>query len=246
MKLCFSIPVHEQPEVIQQQIDNIHHFNPDSLIVLHMSRGFSTSVDRCLINPTQYETRHMSSFLRVHISNFYYVKDIPFEYFVVLASNELFFKHGAYEYMRQYDYGVHNTDNVNRQLYDRMTELAVRHNKHPYSSQIEGIFLKKQLMHEIVSLSNIDLTDWRATCEEEIFFPTMLSNTPYVRGLPITSCEWIVNRPSSIEYVDELIESGLDKPDFYHPNGVFSIKRVARNINDDLRKYIISKQNDPL
>ncbi|MBM3268774.1 MAG: hypothetical protein FJZ01_14125, partial [Candidatus Sericytochromatia bacterium] len=40
MRLAISIPVHEQPAVVLDQIANIRHFAPDALVVLHVSRNF--------------------------------------------------------------------------------------------------------------------------------------------------------------------------------------------------------------
>jgi hypothetical protein len=37
MKIVFSIPVHENPSVVKNQIENIFKFVPGSIVVLHIS-----------------------------------------------------------------------------------------------------------------------------------------------------------------------------------------------------------------
>ena len=38
--LLISIPVHESPDVVDDQIANVLAMNPESLVVLHVSREF--------------------------------------------------------------------------------------------------------------------------------------------------------------------------------------------------------------
>ena len=121
MDLMFSIPVHEKPEVIIDQIINFQYYNPDCGIVLHISDKFdfskeSMSRDRfkriinelgnVFINPETVRTGR-SDIIQAHISNFRYADKVAdFEKFCLCASNELFVKEGLADHVKPYDCGL--------------------------------------------------------------------------------------------------------------------------------------------
>lgn len=121
MNLMFSIPVHEKPEVVIDQIINFQHFNPGCGIVLHISDKFDFSREKLsykefksiieklpnvYINPVSVRTG-ISDIIQAHISNFRYVDGITqFEKFCLCASNEIFVKFGLYEHIKDYDCGL--------------------------------------------------------------------------------------------------------------------------------------------
>jgi len=41
MRLAFSIPVHEKNDVVADLVQNIFKYNPDSVVVLHISKLFA-------------------------------------------------------------------------------------------------------------------------------------------------------------------------------------------------------------
>ena len=63
-KLLFSIPVHENQEIINNQIENIFNYNPNSKIILHINKSFSTYDEsltkyyNLFINPVQNKYQH--------------------------------------------------------------------------------------------------------------------------------------------------------------------------------------------
>lgn len=250
-KICFSIPVHEAPDVVNQQISNIHHFNPDSIVVLHKSLSFNTDVvfNEAVVNPNRFETQWGNSFVRVHFSNFKAVEEYNFEYFCVLASNELFFKHGAYDYMKQFDGGTQYLPETGVR-FPRVIDLC---NKHPtlsrVSSQIEGIFMKKYIVKELIDSMNIDYTEFVSGAEEEVLFSTWLSDSKYKNGYPITWFGGLISRFPYGEPWPELVETlhnwekvPEDRQDSYHSRSIFSVKRVPRNMDAPLRQYLLEKQ----
>lgn len=83
-RILFSIPVHEKPEVVLDQINNFLHFNPDCCIVLHISSGFRFDsdhisedgffsalgdIDRVYVNPNRLRSG-LEDIIQCHISNF--------------------------------------------------------------------------------------------------------------------------------------------------------------------------------
>lgn len=117
----FSIPVHEKPEVIIDQIINFQYFNPCCGIVLHISDKFDFNKEsmsrktfesiieglgNVFINPVTVRTGR-SDIIQAHISNFHYVNEVAdFEKFCLCASNELFVKKGLASHIEQYDCGL--------------------------------------------------------------------------------------------------------------------------------------------
>lgn len=119
-KILFSLSVHEEIKVVLNQIDNIRHFVPNSIIVIHVN---ST-------NNELFEQLHAAAFLlqnvylttdRVdstkgafvldiaHLNNFKYAKKLglQFEYIILEASNSLFVRYGLPEYIANFDAGSH-------------------------------------------------------------------------------------------------------------------------------------------
>jgi hypothetical protein len=247
--IIFSILVHECPDVVEDQIKNIHYFNPNCEIVLHCNEQIGKfEFDNAITNPNRYPTQWGHSMFGVHVSNFLTVQDYEFEYICMLSSNELFFRTGAYDYMKQFDCGIQQTDNCSHQYgsqYGRVMELSAQTGLHPYTSQIEGVFLKKSIMCDLIQTLknlNFDFELMLQACEEESIFPTMLSPNHIYKGLPITWCEWIGGSPATIDIVDQIIR-GEPVYGMYNVDSLFSIKRVSRQLDDPLRVSIRERNN---
>lgn len=114
--ILISIPVHENPEVILDQISNINKFAPHSKIILHPSRQFLekehtfipilASMPGVLLNPSPIYTRS-GMVLKCHISNFIHAKNIgvDFSHFALHSSNDMFVKNGVEDYIYSHGYG---------------------------------------------------------------------------------------------------------------------------------------------
>jgi hypothetical protein len=114
--ILFSIPVHEQPEVIVDQIRNYRKFAPFCGIIIHPSRQFLLanpglpetleSHEGVFVNRTPiYTAQHLV--LKCHISNFLYARKIGIEFthFCHHSSNDMFIRHGVEDYVTRNDYG---------------------------------------------------------------------------------------------------------------------------------------------
>lgn len=120
MKLLFSLPVHEKPEVVIDQVLNFLHFNPDCGVVLHLSQAFDFSkavmdqktflaklskIENVFVNPTSLRTG-LQDMIQAHIANYRYALTVcDFEKFCLCASNDMFFRPGLADYIRPYDCG---------------------------------------------------------------------------------------------------------------------------------------------
>jgi len=114
VKAIISIPVHERPDVILDQIANINRFFPEADIVLHVSAGYFEKYKiepicgqrGVYINPEHMETGWGNIFL-THVNNFFFVETLgnKYDYFIFHSSNDLYVRHGVAEYIQQFDAG---------------------------------------------------------------------------------------------------------------------------------------------
>jgi hypothetical protein len=114
--ILFSIPVHEEPEVIIDQIKNYRTFAPSCGIIIHPSKQFLLgnpelphtleSYDGVIVNRRPILTaQHLV--LKCHISNFLYAQTIglDFTHFCHQSSNDLFVRPGVEDYVTRNDFG---------------------------------------------------------------------------------------------------------------------------------------------
>ena len=116
--LLFSIPVHEKQDIIHNQIENILHFNPGSKIILHLNQSYSDFIpENCVyqnvyFHQTKITYTHGRDLFAFHIANFLYCiqQNVIFDFFVLSASNEMFFKKGSIQYIEEYKNGLQMVD----------------------------------------------------------------------------------------------------------------------------------------
>lgn len=114
VKAIISIPVHERPDVILDQIANINRFFPEADIVLHVSAAYFEKYEikpimgqrGVFINPEHMKTGWGNIFL-THVSNFEYIESLgyDYDYFVFHSSNDMYVRSGAAQYIQKYDAG---------------------------------------------------------------------------------------------------------------------------------------------
>ena len=126
-----SVPVHENPAVIRDQIHNIQRFIPGAQIVLHVNKNFFfwgdkhfsigirsefilkrftlpslTSISGVHVNNERWPTQ-WGNILHTHLANFRYAqRELSFDYFLLLSSACMLVKSGAAETIPQTDFGV--------------------------------------------------------------------------------------------------------------------------------------------
>jgi len=114
--ILISIPVHEKPDVILSQIENIKRFVPSAMVVIHPALQFVeeypsfpsefAKFDHVVINDNPLYTG-FGMVLKCHVSNFNYAQKVglPFTHFCFHASNEIFVRKGVEHYIARHDYG---------------------------------------------------------------------------------------------------------------------------------------------
>lgn len=119
MGLLISIPVHEERAVVVDQLRNVLRFNPESRVIVHVSREFKVSLaerlfgerwdlsplgvdqERVLFNPERRSTRQYG-LVGIHLANYRYAREqgVPFTHFVIHASNDMYVREGAEAYVK--------------------------------------------------------------------------------------------------------------------------------------------------
>lgn len=267
-KILFSIPVHEKLEVVLDQLMNVFTLNPDSGVVLHLSPAFDYQNSKIsllqfnsilrqiggdvIINPQSVRTGFFD-IIQAHISNFKYASSVcEFEYFALLASNELFIKNGLIDYVKNYDSGVNDgiipvtsktrtgksahKDQVLHRILDDMNSKDI------YWSQIEGSFYKSEIFNQMCKEIE-KFFDYRTIgpndlyAREEVYFPTVfwglfkqqdnlsISTKGMFTYVPWGRLTLSVSLAEVIKYAEK-------------SSNIFCVKRVARNLNDPIRIYI--------
>ena len=199
MKIVVSIPVHEQSEVVLNQVNNIKKYVSDVVIVLHTSMDFCEEFDEffnehkkefddVFVNPTHiYVEWGDGALMDVHVSNFNYISSfMDFDYYILHASNDMYVKRGLEEYISKYDAGFQrhiikepsqwwpgNKAIKDGQLYYMMDEVG---SESLVASQVEGSFYKKNIFQDIVDVigkSEFLRDKGLKYTREEIVFPTI-------------------------------------------------------------------------
>lgn len=168
--ILFSIPVHEEADVVLDQVRNFLHFAPDAQIILHVSRQWLTKEPdvaeklgkdkRVWVNSRSLWTGHSDGMvLKAHILNFEFARasGIEFEYFCLHASNDMFVRQGVQDYVTSHDAGFfmsrvedqmldwwHRDSALGDPALPRMGR-ALRESGPVLCSQVEGSFCHKSL-----------------------------------------------------------------------------------------------------
>lgn len=228
--MLFSIPVHENHDIINNQIENIFKFNPLSMIILHVNTSF-TDFDKSkihkkvYINSKRFPYRYGNGMLWIHLQNYLEAiqLNIPFHYFVTLSSNEMFIRKGMHEYVEKHKNGIqlveydpkidwhlfHRDIHLNPNMMKIMNTLKLTTF---YGGQSEGNFFEKGVFQQIVDVyfdSDIVLDDYSDTFQtDEVMLQTIfygLNIKNYT--IPIT----LQNYCNAIQYTPDFIQDLLDK-----------------------------------
>ncbi|TWF49462.1 hypothetical protein [Neorhizobium alkalisoli] len=229
--ILFSIPVHERPDIVRDQVENIHYFCPDAYIVIHVSDLAAPQIDefrrycdlpKTFVNPKSYETVAGKGILHTHVSNFHHALNmgLDFEKIVLLSSNEMFVKHGVSEHVNRYRLGAQTEvydlstdwhlfrtsmleDERVRRVLDRLGFPVF------FGGQAEGQFYDKTIFSLIATLyvENFDMASVGFVVEE-MLPPTVAARycmTGSTAALPITLCDYCTNIAISPENIAQII-----------------------------------------
>lgn len=124
MKILFSIPVHENNDVIRNVVENINKFVKEPIIIIHVNKywdGFDFSIENVYenvyVNPNRVFGIKFESQMPILYSNFEYAESLglDFDYFCICHTNELFIRKGIEEYISDNDMSLQHYPNIKHQ-----------------------------------------------------------------------------------------------------------------------------------
>jgi len=276
MSAVFSITVNGYISFLEKQVENILHYNPDCYVVIHINKEnvFTPEeqkiLDRILFNKKVFNNNNRvitkpKKIQTPQLSNILFSKDLDYEYFVMLASNELFFRTGAFKYMQNFDAGCFK--NVATSMHEGM-ESANNFVKFlggvsAFNGQHEGMFFRKKIIlniaENILKFCPLENQNNLHDCVEEWIFATALHNiySNIKLGYPITILRdrapdiLGTDSQNNIASVAKFIDIMRTKNYFDGTyvlqtpiNSIFSIKRVSRDCGRDVNFAINQLIND--
>lgn len=243
-KILFTLPVHERPDIVRGQIENINFFCPGSVIAIHVSAGAAGIKDEfrracdfpnVLINPVSLETAWSGGLMHVHVSNFLHALEVgaDFTKVMMISSNELFVKHGLAEYVSRYqigaqtevydgasDWGVFREDFLHSQSMQKF--IASLGLPLFFGGQAEGQFATREIFGLLARLfyDSFPMAPVGFPVEE-VILPTIAarySMTDVNVALPVTLANYCNNLEITPDVVDKVIAG----------KGALFAKRVPR------------------
>lgn len=183
--IYISIPVHEKPDVVVNQMQNFARYLPEAKVVLHVSKDAKFSVNEledvlkkanisnALVNPKQVETK-WGSIIQAHIANIrYIIQRGDAEKVIFHSSNDMLIMDGLSEYLKDKKNIFHlrkcTSDSlwwVSRKAVKDFSVSGFFKDK-LYASQIEGSMYDISLLKSLVY--NIDNRD--LILDSEFFYP---------------------------------------------------------------------------
>ncbi len=265
MRLMISIPVHERPEVVRDQVENVLRFNPSSFVVLHVSREFPKPFlslkplfeesERVLVNPERFSSSKQG-LVKIHLSSYNYArKQREFDGFVIQASNDLYVRAGAEAYAGRFDAIMRPVPLPNDSTWHHakpaMTDPIFKliPNLGVHASTAEGTCYPVALMDKMAGLLSGYAGPATPYPDEETVLPTLAMSLTQKHGLPWVYSEVTMERPLDEDTIDQ-VRAGTLSPAYktfysdpqdrllYNPEGLFAVKRVPRVLDHPLRVHI--------
>jgi hypothetical protein len=173
-RLLFSLPVHERPDIVRGQLENLRQFCPHAVICLHISTVATGDIEPfmqlgrlpgVLVNPERFTTQQSKGLFHVHAMNFRYALQCypEIDSVALVSSNELLVRSGLEEHVAKYQAGAQIEifdREIDWHLFNRQVENdpAVREVLRHFGlttifgGQAEGQFYNAAVFSEMVSV----------------------------------------------------------------------------------------------
>ena len=254
MRIVISIPVHEKPELINDQIKNIQKYIKNPTIILHISKVFYKKYkesdikiyDNVYINPTHLETK-WGGIYQTHVSNFKYIKSkIDFDYFLLQASNDAFVRKNIESYICKYDAGLNRRILWQRNsrwwpcacAYDDVSLKKIMNSigvTRIIVSLIDGSFYINNIFDYISNvidkyITQDDIKNFNFYGREEVYFSTIAQ-----KAVDFSKCGFPTTF-SEVHRFDRMIWNIRNKLDFLYDIGIKIF--LNRNLMDSIENKI--------
>lgn len=251
-KIVISLPCHEAPLVVENQLLNIQKFVPNSFVILHASADSPPAFHRELsaivskldgfvrINPTKFHTYsandagNVTGLSTVHASNFSCVQDMDFDTFAIDTSNDMFVRQGIDQVFNQYACGFHVSmskpeDYPFKQVISDISKYVTVKTMEKGSQ--EGSFYPKHVFAEV---SKIIQKMGGMVKAEEMYLPSLAFNLFPELYSQNSGCHYVYHNPAHYA----VTKDDIHKVQYGEYGLRYAVKRVPRTINDPTRIYI--------
>lgn len=264
-KLYISLLVHEQPEVILDQLRNFKRFAPGAVLILHLSQGFAPPPDffekaRLLggvhFNPVSVPTNKVN-LLCPHLENLQFLESLgpdAEDYVAFHASNDLLVREGLMGYLQNFTAGYfkdgildpkRDADGAAKIALDEsFTRLRERFGvKTVIWSQVEGCFFKVRhlrIAQSWIREAGMDMRVKRAYFAEEVILPTIVHKLIAEEGgAPVAPCYMLSEVSFLVKYVElrrKLFGYTFIALVFGRIIKVLGPRKITRRLVDGIRK----------
>ena len=263
-RLLIGLTVHESPECVLDQVANLAKFAPQAGVVLHLAGSFRRQLGEdarvlgrelakvhpsIIVNPRSFETVYGSgSLLQAQVSNWMLARERgSFARFSLMSSNELLVRSGLEQHLAGADVAVsYNpidvpgaTAGMWRSRLRRASILgdpifAHVMGRNPGRSIVqglhEGLCMRAELWDEFARVFDLDFPHHEILYPtEEIYLHNLLQ--PVVQRLRVVPTTCLRNLGGITAAQIEEVRRGTSAERF-------SVKRVARRIDDPIRRAI--------
>lgn len=256
--IVFSIPVHEQFDVVCNQLDNIRKFVDNSKVVVHVSADSAKYLflrleevsrgrykDFLYVNPNRLRTYspvdagNVTGLTTVHASNFRFIsQEVEFNTLAIDTSNDFFVRKGINGLFDEFDCGFNivryaietaNLEGRHREFVDRISKYITV--KTLERGPQEGSFYPK---HVFAKISNIVLDQMGGMVKDEEGHLPMIAFNCFPE-LYDSCARNYVHHDASQRFISEedILNTRSGKYEYK-----YSVKRVPRDMNHPLRIYV--------
>lgn len=241
--ICF----HENKECLLDQILNIKKFNGKNVAII-VSNGSNENLDDIktqtsvfVIDRKQQMSERFGTIIPLHLELFDFIKEfeITATHILLLASNQLFVRHGFYGFMKQFDFGycgreVPDTnyfgfwlENPRNPTFNKLME-KIGAEFFTLQSNHDGMFFKFEIFKDMIEY----FEPYRNTCEphhhEEFMYISYL-NKFYDKSNAVEFSSY--NCFNMVDLDEERVKNAIN-------SNQFIVKRIPRDINNPTRIYI--------
>jgi len=242
MRICVSLPVHEQAVCVLDLINNIFKHLKDCFIVLLINvehrdaflreakvLGIDFSkMDNVYVNMDDCTFYDRGCLIRQHNSNFSYADKIErFDRFLLHSSNDMYIQSLGDIYLSEHKCGLQRIECNNTMEWcqskvaysdaDFLELLKICNLKQVYGSQVEGSFYSYDVFKCLVELIHNNYKENRIWyCREEIFYPTLAHGLfkETITGRNIVYSEVITGKETTIDTIDRIFKKNVERHNY--------------------------------
>lgn len=245
-KLIVLLTCHENKDSLIDTIQNILKFNNDCCIVVN--NGITENMDDVQKSNVHFITRKVQFArfdtmipLHIELKDYLLEKNLVSDYIVLLSSNQLFVKHNLYDFMKNFSASYFNREVdtgcirelEKHEVFKKCREDLGRDN-FKYQSNHDGMFFTYKIFMDMMNYFD----SFRGTKidfhGEEFLYSAYLFKNVSVDKL-IKFEDYNYWQPT---WRQNLAPINLDELKNVLEKKSYIMKRVSKDLNDDVRKYV--------